>query len=71
MRRLFFPSLLAAVLVSSASSPAYAEGWREVRDCVSFTFRWCQAAREGTNEVEETAVDAVCMIKLLGCVAEF
>lgn len=71
MRRLLIPTLAATLLVSAYASPARAEGWKEVRDCMSFTFRWCQAAREGANEIEETAVDAACMVLMTGCLAEF
>lgn len=70
MRRLLIPSLTASLLLSVYAAPARAEGWKEYKDCLSFTMRWCKLAREGANEFEETAVDAACTVLLLGCSSE-
>lgn len=70
MRRLLIPSLTASLLLAAYASPARAEGWKEYRDCISFTFRWCKAAREGANEFEEMAVDAACTLMMATCTAE-
>jgi hypothetical protein len=70
MRRLLIPSLTASLLLAAYASPAHAEGWREYRDCISFTFRWCKLARDGASELEETAVDAACTVMMAGCTAE-
>ena len=70
MRRLLIPTLSAALLVSSSSSPARAEGWKEFKDCISFTNRWCELAKEDANWLEEKAVDVTCLALLAGCAIE-
>ncbi len=70
MRRLLMPALAAALLATAASSPVHAEGWKEFKDCLSFTLRWCKEARAGANFLEEMAVDAACVVLMAGCADE-
>lgn len=70
MRRLLIPSLAAVLLASAATTPAQASGWREYKDCLAFTYRWCLAAREGATFLEEVAVDAGCSALMAGCAGE-
>lgn len=70
MRRVLLPSFAAVLLVTAASSPARAEGWKEYKDCVAFTYRWCEEARAGATFLEEMAVDAACTVLMTSCTGE-
>jgi hypothetical protein len=70
MRRLLLPTVAAALLMSASTTPARAEGWKEYKDCLAFTYRWCKEAREDANFLEEMAVDAACTLMMIGCAGE-
>ena len=68
MRRLTFSFVAALLLAGTLSRPAVAEGIKEYRDCMSFTTRWCDAAREEVkNFIEYQAVESTCALMYIGC----
>lgn len=68
MRRFTLSLIAGLLLATTAAQPAAASGIKEYMDCIAFTNRWCDLAREEVNNfIEGWAVETSCALRLLAC----
>lgn len=68
MRRLLLSLVAGLGLATALAQPAAASDLKAYVDCIKFTNRWCDLAREEANNIIEVwAVDTYCAMLILGC----